>query len=280
MISFFQLRSIFKPINFLPPILLLIIKKFKTKILPNGENNGWNKKPIDYSKIFKIFSQKVVLNGPFKGMRYPRLESNGSSLYPKLLGSYELEIQSVINNLISLNFDKVFDIGSAEGYYAVGFGLKSKSSKIYAFDVNKNAVNNCKKMAEINGVYDRIIFGEFCSKATLLCHDLSNSLIISDCEGYEGELFLDKKVLDHLKSTTLLIETHNHFDINISNSIKLFFNDTHVIYSYNSVDDIFKLLNYDFNEINNLDTHTKFAILEEGRGYSQEWLLITPLSNN
>src|SRR4051812_23329074 len=47
-----------------------------------------------------IFSEKVVLHGPFKGMKYPSLRSKSSALYPKLLGTYEMELQSIISEII------------------------------------------------------------------------------------------------------------------------------------------------------------------------------------
>jgi hypothetical protein len=57
---------------------------------PRSEN-------IDIERvILDISPELVVMNGVFKGMKYPKLKSIGSSLAPKILGSYEREIQPVL----------------------------------------------------------------------------------------------------------------------------------------------------------------------------------------
>lgn len=43
-----------------------------------------------------VFPDLIVKHGPFKGMKYPAVKSVGSSLFPKLLGCYEKEIQGII----------------------------------------------------------------------------------------------------------------------------------------------------------------------------------------
>src|SRR5690606_8070667 len=67
----------------------------------------------------QLVPEKQVLNGVFEGMRYSSFTAFGSELYPKLLGSYELEIQGVITELAQQSFDVIVDVGCAEGYYAV-----------------------------------------------------------------------------------------------------------------------------------------------------------------
>ena len=44
-----------------------------------------------------IFAKMTVLNGVFAGMKYPEMESIGSALFPKLIGSYEKEIEPLIS---------------------------------------------------------------------------------------------------------------------------------------------------------------------------------------
>jgi len=271
-----QIRAILNLNNWTPPIILTIAKRISKKI-NNNKIDSWSDKPVSYKSIHKIFKNKVVLNGPFKDMAYPNFISNGSSLYPKLLGSYELEIQDIVSDLIFKKFTKIIDIGSAEGYYAIGFALKSNESKIIAFDSNNEALENCKKMAKINKVLDKCEFKPFCSKSFLLNENLDNSLIISDCEGYEKELFLDKAIVYKLKNTTLLIETHDHVDINLSNNLKKFYNISHKITSIFSIDDIEKIKKYNYHIISDLDIKSKSVILSEGRSYIQEWLLMEPI---
>jgi len=65
--------------------------------------------------ILRIFKDLLVLNGPFKGLKYPRLESFGSQIFPKLLGSYEIELAPVFDRIFKENYLKIIDVGCAEG---------------------------------------------------------------------------------------------------------------------------------------------------------------------
>jgi hypothetical protein len=52
-----------------------------------------------------------VLDGPFAGMRYvPR--AAGSSLLPKLLGSYEAELHGIVAVVINSDYRKIVDVES------------------------------------------------------------------------------------------------------------------------------------------------------------------------
>ena len=70
-------------------------------------------------KLLAFFEDKIVRNGFFKGMKYVTFKSAGSSLFPKLLGSYEIELLPVFAGLQKNKYDDILDIGCAEGYYAV-----------------------------------------------------------------------------------------------------------------------------------------------------------------
>src|SRR6478672_6897407 len=74
--------------------------------------------------LMKIAPGLVVQHGPFKGMKYPGVNSVGSALIPKLLGSYERELHPLIDSICAGQYDQVVDIGCAEGYYAVGLAMR------------------------------------------------------------------------------------------------------------------------------------------------------------
>ena len=119
-------------------------------------------KQISTEKPIKaLFPELIVRHGSFKGMIYPAYESHGSSLYPKLLGSYENELVAIIEEICAANYEDIIDVGCAEGFYAVGFAIRTSVSKIHAFDIDEKAVQACKKMAEMNHVSERIIFGSY-----------------------------------------------------------------------------------------------------------------------
>src|SRR5262245_41340678 len=71
-----------------------------------------------------------VQRGPFAGMVYPDHAAVGSTLYPKLLGSYERELHQTVDDIVRLGYDTVVDIGAAEGYYAVGLAMKMPGTQV------------------------------------------------------------------------------------------------------------------------------------------------------
>ena len=62
-------------------------------------------------------------------MRYVPL-GYGSACVPKILGTYEKEISSTLEALLELEFDVIVVVGAAEGFYPVGFALKTKAQII------------------------------------------------------------------------------------------------------------------------------------------------------
>ncbi len=132
----------------------------------------------------------TVKHGPFRGMRYPGRMAVGSTLVPKIIGCYERELHAVVETICANSYDIIVDIGSAEGYYAVGLALRIPQSIVFAFDCDSKAIQQCEIMAQINDIAERVLTGTFCSEATLSSLPLGRkALIISDCEGYEKELF-------------------------------------------------------------------------------------------
>jgi len=187
--------------------------------------------------IDQLFPDLKVKNGPFKGMRYPTAQATGSALLPKLLGSYESELYPIINNMLKKEYTDIVDVGSAEGYYAIGFGMRFPKAKVYAFEANEAGRHTCEEMAKINGITDRLQLGGFCDDKTLLSLSLKNkALIISDCEGYEKNL-LTPEVAHFLKSHDLLVEIHDLMDTEIASSLRLRFEKTHRIQVVESIDD-------------------------------------------
>src|SRR5262245_38241665 len=76
-----------------------------------------------------------VLSGPFAGMPYID-HAFGSALLPKLLGTYEREASAALGKLCESKYDTVVDIGTAEGYYAVGLGRLVKPNKVVCFEAH------------------------------------------------------------------------------------------------------------------------------------------------
>ena len=103
-------------------------------------------------------SGSVVLSGPFKGMKYPVRASEGSRS-ARLIGAYEASLAQVIEEIASRRYKLVVDVGSAEGYYAVGLALRLPLARVLARDENPRAQALCREIAEANGLSDRIAIG-------------------------------------------------------------------------------------------------------------------------
>jgi SAM-dependent methyltransferase len=218
----------------------------------------------------------TVRHGVFAGMKYPSMKAIGSQIYPKLLGSYEREIQPLLERLCSKNYSEIVDVGCAEGYYAVGLAMRIPGAKVFAFDTNRDAVELCERMARVNGVSDRLFTGRFCDPSTLKNLPLTEkALILSDCEGYEKTLFTGETAR-LLARHDLLIEVHDFVDIEISAYLRRVFGSTHTVESYSSIDDIQKAHLYSYPELDGLDLAARKRILAEHRPAIMEWLYMQP----
>jgi hypothetical protein len=150
-----------------------------------------------------------VLQGPFQGLLYPSLQAVGSAALPKIVGSYEAELHSLLDRLCQIPYEIVLDIGSAEGYYAVGLALRLQRARIVAFEGNPHGQALCAEMARLNQVADRVEQRGWCDQAALASEVRSDGLglILCDCEGGEFDL-LDPEQIPDLSSFDILMELH------------------------------------------------------------------------
>jgi hypothetical protein len=175
--------------------------------------------------IFK--NDMTVRNGPFKDMVYTN-SFFCVSLFPKIIGGYEEPIQGWINEAIGANYNNIINIGSAEGYYSVGFARTSKNSKIYAYDIKDEELAKNKTLAKINGVEDKITFKNICTNEELDRVISDKTLIICDIEGAE-KMLLDPKKSSNLKLADLIVESHDCYVKNITELLIQRFYRTHRI---------------------------------------------------
>ncbi len=221
--------------------------------------------------VTSIFPKMRVMHGPFRGMKYNSAESHGSSLFPKLLGSYERELHSIINSFIDREYNHIVDVGCAEGYYAVGLALLIPEVNVYAYDISSVARELCAQMAQLNRVSDRIEIRECCSPQELVSLDLEGrSLVICDCEGYEKQL-LTPDVVKTLQNHDFLIEAHDFMDRTISPALIDAFSDTHHIELIGSVSDHLKPRLYEYEELAEFDMATRYELLKEQRLEHMNW---------
>ena len=222
-------------------------------------------------KLRVYFKDMVVLSGPFRGLKYPGFISSGSSLYPKLLGCYESELHEILDQLISINYTEIIDVGCAEGYYAIGLAIRYQHSKVYAYDTNKEAQEMCHKMALLNQVENRILITGSLNAELLKTFIFKyRGLLIIDCEGYEDELFT-KEVVGNLKNCDVLIELHPMYVEHIKDKIIQLFALTHHIEIISSQDTARKKFD-NRNLLKTLSDSEASYCVEEGRPFTMEWV--------
>ncbi|MBK4728698.1 hypothetical protein JJD41_02180 [Oxynema sp. CENA135] len=156
----------------------------------------------------------------------------GSTLFPKLLGTYEIELHKLVENLGNQRFGKIIDVGAAEGYYAVGFSLISPVSNILAFEMESKGRELLSAMASLNGVANRVSVEGKCDLnnfATALA-EFESALVVMDVEGFESEL-LNPDAVPQLRQCHVLVEVHDYDYVvrEIGDLIKKRFLNTHTI---------------------------------------------------
>jgi len=221
--------------------------------------------------------RREILAGPFKGMKYGRTKALCSSLYPKLLGTYEHELATAFDAALARQPALVVDVGAADGYYAVGFAFRNRSTRVIAYDQDPRAWAALAKLAELNGVQDRIEIRGRCEPSDLLALKDRTGLLIVDCEGYE-EFILSPANIAHLKGWEFIVETHDGFSPGITRRLADRFAATHHVETIESVHDFDKADRIRVPLFDGLDRRSADKLLAEGREHAcLRWLVCVPV---
>ncbi len=124
----------------------------------------------------------VVQSGPFAGMKFHRSDAVNAYL-PLLIGSYEAETHAFIETALARTPKTIVDVGCDAGYVAVGLALRATAATVLAFDIRAEARSECRLLASLNQVEQRVVIGEACTPEPLntICGD--RWLVFCDCEG-------------------------------------------------------------------------------------------------
>jgi hypothetical protein len=167
-----------------------------------------------------------VLDGPFRGLRLPPA-AHREHVGPYLLGTYEAELFPWWDRIFLQRFAQIIDVGSNFGFYAVGLARRFPSTPVVAFDTDWWARRTTRETARANAAPNVAVRG-FCSPEWLAGHLEPNALIVSDCEGAEGQLFCSRWV-PHFASATFVIELHEEFVPGVTTTILDRFHGTHAV---------------------------------------------------
>ncbi len=217
----------------------------------------------------EVCGRLTVLTGPFRGLRYPEVFAHGSAFYPKIIGSYELELHPTFERLLKNDYRQIIDIGSAEGYYLIGLARLAPKASVYGYEIDSSARAFSLKMAESNGVADRVTVQEKCTETTLAEFAYDHCLILCDCEGYENELFT-KVSASRLKDCDLIIESHDFIRPKTRDRLIELFSQSHKVSIIKSQ---IRTV-WPFRKIlKGLNSEVKRSALAEYRPVQMEWLV-------
>lgn len=223
--------------------------------------------------LLRQYTRGTVISGPFKGMRYPIPWPH----LPAILGTYELEIRPALNILTKLPFQRIVNIGAADGYYAVGLARLWPNAEIIAYEATTFKHPRIRMVAEANGVADRIRIRGFCTHEEL-AQDLSRpglSLLFVDIDGGEIPL-LEPACVPALAHAYLLVELHDIIIPGCMETLRRRFEPTHNIEHYVTQERTAESFPIRSLASNALTRPLAVMAMGEQRGGVQDWFLLSP----
>ena len=214
----------------------------------------------------------VVVGGPFAGLRYVD-SAMGSSLGPKLLGTYEKELYPIVDQIVARGYQTIINIGAGEGYYAVGLAKRVPHAKVICFEALASNRPQIRRLSELNGVADRVEIRGFCTADSLteVMETSNDVLIVCDVEGGEVDI-LQPDLAPALSHAHILMEMHDGLLPGCSTIIRRRFQWSHgieVIWSQSRTLE-------DWPKGVEIDHKTRLACLNEDRGGPMSWFWMLP----
>ena len=209
----------------------------------------------------------TVQSGPFAGMILTS-PTHAEHLGPYLLGTYEGELHSIWERIRSRRFPQVIDVGAKFGYYAIGLARLFPTSSVMAFDTDPWARAVVADMAIANSTPNVSSQG-FCSPDWFEDNLLDHFLIVSDCEGYETELF--STVTPALTSAMIIVEAHDFLIAGTTDRLLARFADSHRVETISTR----PARPPDGIDLSFLDDGERMLAVNELRP-AQQWLVFTP----
>ena len=220
-----------------------------------------------------------VLSGPFRGMKLHLSPLSKRQLLGYLLGTQELELFPIIEDIVSRPYSTVINIGVADGYYAIGLARRMPSTPVIGFEGLPEHHEPFWQTARANGVADRITLRGFCTAPDLrdaLDKAGSRPFILCDIEGGEKEL-LDNSSIPELNGADILVETHDGLVRGCTERLVQRFSATHDIKSVYARPRT--MADFPAKELPFLArwmSGTAVELMNERRTGVQEWLFMTP----
>ena len=252
-------------------------------IKPINENslieNWFFNKVWSYRRFNKAMCQALdnrIVAGFAKGMKYVSSVPWTRLIVNRLVGTYEMELLPFFQSFDSNPPKNIFDIGAAEGYYAIGSLVRWKNAEVLAWETDEKAANILQKLALENKVSERLQTQKTCTVNLLKqsLKALQPELIIMDIEGAESEICVSG-VIELGRNSSWVIECHSR---EILEKLQQRFQNTHqieIIPNRNlSLEDVKVKLPWLFT----LFPQDRWRIVREGRVIATPWLIARPKS--
>ncbi len=159
--------------------------------------------------IEAIMRDGIIKGGPFQGMIFPTC-SPWSGLLSKLLGVYETELTPTLHAWKKIPFSTIINIGSADGYHALGCAKIWPEAQIIAYETEEVGRKTLQEYSLRNGVEGRVHIRQTCTPWEFQCvlKEVKSGLVIMDVEGDEARLLVDEHI-PLLQSFYLIVEIHD-----------------------------------------------------------------------
>ncbi|MDB6174718.1 MAG: hypothetical protein JWL59_4029 [Chthoniobacteraceae bacterium] len=212
-----------------------------------------------------------VLAGPFAGMKYFNRTGWGA-LTSRWVGTYEMELRDWVHAIVERRYDRIIDLGCAEGYYAVGFARSLPATQVYAFDIDYFSRRSCGLLAKLNESEKRVTIGGLCTPVLLNGLIAKNTLVFCDVEGNELDL-LDPAKCPALVQADILVEVHQngqHPALEVEALLRERFHPTHEIAKREAVSR--QVANFDASIVRALPGDQLLETADEERHDGRIWL--------
>lgn len=260
--------DVIKPLMFkVAPRVATILSSSRGRRLSHRLVKQWGLFDLNQRLIGELGNR--VVDGPFKGLILTS-SSQCEHIGPYLLGSYETELTPWWDGLLRQNFRQIVDVGANFGYYAVGLAKRFPSVPVMAFDTDWWARRTLRQMSRANATPNVAVKG-FCNRSWLARHLQHNALVISDCEGCEGNLFGGEGI-GAFATATFVIELHEAFVPGVTAQIRCAFRHTHASEEIDSRSETAVA-----TRGTSLTAEEMRRVAHEVRG-RQKWILLTPLN--
>ncbi len=215
-----------------------------------------------------------VASGVFQGMLYYPSSAWGNP-GNKLIGTYEKELVPYLAALDTNPPNVVFDVGAAEGYYAVGCAFRWSNCDVYAWEMDEASRQQICTNVSLNRVEQRVHVQGACSEDDLhvAITERSPDLIIMDVEGEELNL-CSERCIGAASRALWIVETHTE---RVMKTLRERLSQTHGVHVVANEPRTPADVPAGFPWSCALLPYDRWRLMDEGRPFLTPWIVAKPV---